>query len=115
MARAPLLVAFGFLALAGCHREAPEDAPPAAGGAGIPMGAVGAVGASFDAPSARPEAPAPPKGKPSKPPVGLGPGDPLPPDPFEPPDDADPDPSPTPKPKGGKPGTKPHSPSETTL
>jgi hypothetical protein len=113
MARASLLVAIGALALAGCSRDVPEDPPPAAPGAGIPMGAVGAVGPSFDAPSARPEASAAPRVKAGKPPSGLAPGEALPPDPFEPPDDGDPDPKPTPKPKGHEP--KAHSPSETTL
>ena len=110
MARGPILLAV-VATLAGCAREGPEDPALAAPGAGIPVGAIGAVGASFDAPSATPSLGPAPKGKHGKP-KAAPPVEPIPPDPFEsPPDDPSPPPSiapgPTKKPK--------HSPSETTL
>lgn len=113
MARGPILLAV-VATLAGCAREGPEDPAVAAPGAGIPVGAIGAVGASFDAPSATPSLGPAPKSKHGKP--KAAPIEPIPPDPFEsPPDDPSPAPSivpePTPTPK-----KKPkHSPSETTL
>lgn len=111
MLRPLALPALALLMLAGCSREGPEDPAMASPGAGIPMGAVGAVGASFDAPTATPVL-----GSPRKPKPGKHHGVPAPevvPDPFEsPPDDPSPPPSPKP-PKKGQP--KPHSPSETTL
>jgi hypothetical protein len=113
-----MLLAAALLALAACGREGPEDPALITPGAGIPMGAVGATGVSFDAPTAKPEAfPTLPKtkpGKPGQPPVGLAPDDPMPPDPFESPPDDNPPPAPKTKPKGPH-GPKPHSPSETTL
>lgn len=100
-------------AATGCSREGPEDPALAAPGAGIPVGAIGAVGASFDAPSATPSLGPAPKSKHGKP--KPAPVEPVP-DPFEsPPDDPAPAPSiaPGPTPPTKKP--KYHSPSETTL
>jgi hypothetical protein len=53
--RASALLILG-VALAACRRDGPEDPALAAAGAGIPIGAVGAVGASFDGPSGPPVA-----------------------------------------------------------
>lgn len=86
MLRAAFTLSLSALALlSGCHRDAPEDPAIAAPGAGIPMGAVGAVGASFDAqaPAAMPPIPSRkgPKSKGPKPPP-LPEGEPAPIDPF---------------------------------
>lgn len=98
--------------LAGCAREGPEDPALAGPGAGIPMGAIGATGVSFDAPSGTPSLGPAPKGKSKKP--GTAPPEPIP-DPFEAPDDEPvPPPAPGPGLKTKKP-PKQHSPSETTL
>jgi hypothetical protein len=100
------------LPLAGCGREVPDEPAIAAPGVGLPMGAIGATGVGFDAPSARPASTVPTgKGKP-----GKADADPLPPDPFAtPPGGDDDDPAPVPPPRGKGKGPKPHSPSETTL
>lgn len=114
MVRRALALAALLPALAGCGRDGPEDPAIAAPGAGIPVGAVGASGVAFDAPTARPEATVAPKIKHGKPKVGIAPEDPTP-DPFAtPPQVEDPDVDPLPAP-GLKPKPKPHSPSETTL
>lgn len=109
MLRATVTLASLALALAGCSREAPDDPASAPPGAGIPMGAVGAVGASFDAPTARPNPFPRPASKRKHGKPKLGPADPPPPDPFASPPD---EPEPMPQPKFGP---KSHSPSETTL
>ncbi|MFT3772058.1 MAG: hypothetical protein QM820_42165 [Minicystis sp.] len=115
MSRGKALLVALCLTLAACSREVPED-PAIASPAGIPMGAVGASGVGFDAPTARPDPPHAPKGKPGKPKVGIEPSEPVP-DPFaSPPDDDDDEPAPKPAPKGkGPKSPKTHSPSETTL
>lgn len=104
------VVLLAALTFAGCSREGPDDPALPAAGAGIPMGAIGAVGASFDAPTSTPSLGPSPKRKKhhAKPhPIPLDPG----PDPFEaPPDDPDPPLGPGPKKVAPK-----HSPSETTL
>ena len=91
MSRVAVLLALGLLAptLAVCSADGPEDPAVATPGAGIPMGAIGATGVSFDAPGTRPDAPAVKgKGKPRGTRPAPLPTEPLPstPDPFaEPP------------------------------
>ena len=76
LGRAPALLFLG-VALSACHPDGPEDPAIAAPGTGIPMGALGAVGVSFDAPvptgahTATPVAPHP--RKPRSPPLPSSP------------------------------------------
>src|SRR4051794_32866501 len=104
MRRSPALLV--LLLLAGCGRDGPDDAAIAVAGTGIPVGAIGASGVGFDAPSgaARPT----PVGK-SKPgtkkPRPLP--EPLPADPF-----ADPPGGAELTPDGGPPARPRHPPHE---
>jgi len=76
------------LVLAGCgqkRNDSAEEAPVAALGTGIPVGAPGAVGVDFASPAARPNLPDPDDLEALPKPLPM----PLPPDPFEAPDDED--------------------------
>ncbi|APR77865.1 Hypothetical protein A7982_03212 [Minicystis rosea] len=116
MSRRTTLLAALVLSSAACSRDVPEDLAITGPAAGIPMGAVGASGVSFDAPTARPEVPHAPRSKPGKPKPAPAPEPELqvPPDPFAAPSDDDDD-EPAPKPIPKSKGPKTHSPSETTL
>jgi len=111
MDRAPVLLALGLSALAACGGEGPDDPALSTPGAGIPMGAVGAVGVALEGPTTRPD-PSLAKGKIPSRGGGHAPAPaPVPSlDPF-----ADPDPPvEAPAPKGHAP-SKSHPSTETTL
>jgi hypothetical protein len=111
MSRALHLVALGLLALAGCTSEGPEDPALATPGAGIPMGAIGAVGVGFDGAATRPD-PSIVKGKIK--PRGSGKAAPTAPPPSTPDPFAEP-PAPEPPTPKGAPRRSPSSSKETTL